>query len=85
MSKVDARQVFIDKVRFELGAVREITRKQADEIALKYDIPRPHWLFNDPAVRVGRGLYAIKAHNVGPIVKNVKQKVAKAEIGRAHV
>ncbi len=62
MSKVDARQAFLDKVRFELGAVRQITRKQADEIAAKYDIARPHWLFNDPAVRLGRGLYAIKAH-----------------------
>ena len=77
MSKVDARQTFLDKVRFELGAVREITRKQADEIALKYDIARPHWLFNDPSVRLGRGLYAIKAHGSNPVVKNVKQKVAK--------
>ena len=77
MSKVDARQTFLDKVRFELGAVREITRKQADEIAAKYDIARPHWLFNDPSVRLGRGLYAIKAHGTNPVVKTVKQKVSK--------
>jgi hypothetical protein len=77
MSKVDARQVFIDKVRFELGGVRQITRKQADEIAAKYDIARPHWLFNDPSVRLGRGLYAIKANGASTVAKVVKEKVAK--------
>ena len=60
MSKFDSRELFLDKVLFELGAVTEITRKQADEIAAKYDVPRPHWLFNDPSVRLGRGLYSIK-------------------------
>lgn len=59
MSKQNARQLFLEKVRLELGDVTEINRKKADEIAEKYNVPRPHWLFNDPAVRAGRGLYSL--------------------------
>ena len=55
----NSRSVFLDKVRFEFGGVREITRKQADEVAAKYNIPRAHWLFNDPNYRAGRGLYKL--------------------------
>ncbi len=39
MAKFDSRELFLDKVLFELGAVTEITRKQADEISAKYDVP----------------------------------------------
>jgi hypothetical protein len=55
----NSRSVFLDKVRFEFGAIREITRKQADEVSNKYNIPRAHWLFNDPDSRAGRGLYKL--------------------------
>lgn len=55
----NSRSVFLDKVRFEFGGIREITRKQADEVAAKYNIPRAHWLFNDPNYRAGRGLYKL--------------------------
>ena len=55
----NSRSVFLDKVRFEFGAIREITRKQADEVSNKYNIPRAHWLFNDPDCRAGRGLYKL--------------------------
>lgn len=54
-----SREQFLDKVLFEFGAIREITRKQADEVSSKYNIPRAHWLFNDPAYRAGRGLYTL--------------------------
>jgi hypothetical protein len=81
MAKFDSRELFLDKVLFELGAVTEITRKQADEIAAKYDVPRPHWLFNDPSVRVGRGLYSIKSFsNSKSNVTPLKKKVAKVNV-----
>jgi hypothetical protein len=77
MAKFDSRELFLDKVLFELGAVTEITRKQADEISAKYDVPRPHWLFNDPSVRLGRGLYSIKSFSSKSNVTPLKKKVAK--------
>ena len=79
MSKFDSRELFLDKVLFELGAVTEITRKQADEISAKYDVPRPHWLFNDPSVRLGRGLYSIKSFSSKSNVTPLKKKVAKVK------
>ena len=71
-----ARELFLDKVRFEFGAIREITRKQADEVSAKYGIPRAHWLFNDPSVRAGRGLYLIEAHGATPAEVAPKAKAA---------
>ena len=79
MAKFDSRELFLDKVLFELGAVTEITRKQADEISAKYDVPRPHWLFNDPSVRLGRGLYSIKSFSSKSNVTPLKKKVAKVK------
>ena len=67
----NARSLFLDKVRFEFGAIREITRKQADEVSNKYNIPRAHWLFNDPTYRAGRGLYKL------PITVNMKNAKTK--------
>mgnify|MGYP003336623228 CR=1 FL=1 len=60
MSKRIDRTEFLDKVRFEFGFIREITRSQVLEICEKYGLDRPNCLLNDPAVRVGRGLYSIK-------------------------
>jgi hypothetical protein len=63
MTKVASDRVeFLDKVRFELGAVRSITRQQAIDIAEKYNLPRPRWIWNDPARRLDRGIYAIHEH-----------------------
>ena len=71
----NSRSVFLDKVRFEFGGVREITRKQADEVASKYNIPRAHWLFNDPNYRAGRGLY--KLPESAKLVKATKSKITQ--------
>jgi len=70
----NARSLFLDKVRFEFGAIREITRKQADEVSNKYNIPRAHWLFNDAAFRAGRGLYKLPMINESKSVKKVSTK-----------
>ena len=74
----NSRSVFLDKVRFEFGGIREITRKQADEVAAKYNIPRAHWLFNDPEYRAGRGLYKLpeSAKSVSKSVSKPAQMVA---------
>lgn len=70
----NSRSLFLDKVRFEFGAITEITRKQADEVASKYNIPRAHWLFNDPEYRAGRGLYKLP---MTAAMKTVKTKAVK--------
>jgi AAA domain (dynein-related subfamily) len=74
----NSRSVFLDKVRFEFGGIREITRKQADEVAAKYNIPRAHWLFNDPDYRAGRGLYKLpeSAKSVSKSTSKPAQMVA---------
>lgn len=80
MSKVDAaRSEFFDKVRFEFGAIREITRAQVKAVTEKYNLSWPHWFLNDVDRRIGRGLYSIKEHGSAPITKaqDAKQKVSK--------
>lgn len=61
----NVREIFLDKALYELGGVSEITRKQALEIASKYGLPTPNWLFNDATMRIKRGLYSLN----GPVVK----------------
>lgn len=58
MAKID-RKAFFEAVKTEYGDIDQITRKQAIVIQNKYNIERPHWLFNDKNVRLGRGLYKI--------------------------
>jgi MoxR-like ATPase len=47
------------------GEVSEITRAQANEVLSIYKLPYPTWLFNDPAVRVGRGVYSLTVKSAG--------------------
>ena len=78
MSKNNSRSDFFDKVRFEFGGIREITRQQVITVCDKYDLAWPVWLLKDPARRAGRGLYSILEH--GAETKTVtapKTKVAK--------
>lgn len=75
--KID-RSVFLDKVRFEYGAIREITRAQVLEVCEKYDLDRPNWLFNDVSLRVGRGVYALIDHGVNASPKTPR-KTAKIQ------
>lgn len=80
--KID-RSDFLDKVRFEYGAIREITRKQVIEIFEKYDVSWPVWLIKDPNRRVGRGVYALPEHGAtvdmvaAPVVKAPRKTVNK--------
>ena len=68
-----ARAEFLDKVRFEFGGIREITRPQVLEICDKYDLDRPNWLLNDTSLRIGRGVYSLPSS-----AKSVASKVVKA-------
>ena len=72
------RDVFLDKVRFELGGVTEITRQQAIELAEKYNLPRPRWVWNDPARRVGRGVYALPEHGESVVTTSAPITKVKA-------
>ena len=59
MPKIVDRQVFLDAVVTRLGQIDIITRQQILEICNDTGLNRPTWLTNDPAYRVGRGLYRI--------------------------
>jgi len=73
-----SRSEFLDKVRFELGAVRQINRSQIKTICDKYDLPFPTWLRKDPTRQIARGVYAITENCVNETVivapKPVKAK-----------
>ena len=78
----DNRSVFLDKVRFGFGAIREITRQQILTIHEKYGI-YPAWLVKDPSLRVGRGVYALTDHgvNLAPVAEKTvaPRKTAKIQ------
>ena len=72
MAKRIDRTEFLDKVRFEFGAIREITRPQVLDICEKYNLDRPNWLLNDTARRIGRGVYELIEHSADKVTKSVK-------------
>ena len=72
MAKRIDRTEFLDKVRFEFGAIREITRPQVLDICEKYNLDRPNWLLNDTARRIGRGVYELIEHSAGKATKSAK-------------
>ena len=75
-----SRSEFLDKVRFELGAVRQINRSQIKTICDKYDLPFPTWLRKDPTRQISRGVYALTEHGVNEVatVSAPNPKPAKA-------
>lgn len=75
MAKKIDRASFVEKARFEFGAIREITRPQILEVCEKYGLDRPNWILNDVARRVGRGIYAFP-ENGGSTVAAIKKAVA---------
>lgn len=77
MAKQVDRATFIEKARFEFGAIREITRPQVIQVCEKYGLDKPNWILNDVSRRLGRGVYAFTENgtNVTPIKP---AKVAKA-------
>ena len=76
-----SRSEFLDKVRFEYGAIRHITRSQIKTVCDKYSLPFPTWLRKDPTRQISRGVYAITENGVNEAVivapKPVKAKAAK--------
>jgi hypothetical protein len=76
-----SRSEFLDKVRFEYGAIRHITRSQIKTVCDKYSLPFPTWLRKDPTRQISRGVYAITENGVTETVivapKPVKAKAAK--------
>ena len=71
------RTEFLDKVLFEFGSIREITRPQVLEVCEKYNLDRPNWLLNDTSRRVGRGVYAITEFGNTIAIKKTIAKAAK--------
>ena len=79
MSKRIDRTEFLDKVRFELGSVRQINRSQIKTICEKYSLPFPTWLRKDPARQVARGVYALFEHSADNAVA-ITKSVVKAPV-----
>jgi hypothetical protein len=82
----NSKAEFMDAVREKFGNIKSITRKEADELSEEYGITRPHWLFNDPALRFGRGVYSLvgvsasaKKPKPPKAVKKGKSKVSEIE------
>ena len=75
------RAELFDKIRFEFGAIRTVTRPQILEVCSKYGLDKPNWLLNDVSLRVGRGVYAIPEHGakVASAPAPAAKKVAAAK------
>lgn len=85
MAKKIDRNEFLDKIRFEFGAIRSITRPQVLEICDKYGLDKPNWILNDVARKLGRGIYSLPEHGaelpkLEPKIVNVAAKVTKPNI-----
>lgn len=82
MAKKIDRTEFLDKIRFEFGAIRSITRPQVLQVCEKYGLDKPNWILNDVSRKLGRGIYALTEHgadlpNLTPKVVNVASKPVK--------
>ena len=86
MAKKVDRTEFFDKIRFEYGAIRSITRPQVLEVCEKYGIDKPNWFLNDVSRRLGRGVYSLPEHGATSAtatvvkMKDVKPKAVKAPV-----
>ena len=76
--KVD-RAEFLDKILFEFGAIRSITRPQVLEICDKYGLDKPNWILNDVSRKLGRGIYALPEHGGSAPVKAAAKPVIAAK------
>lgn len=94
MAKVDmsARELFLDKVRFEFGSIREITRAQVKQVCDKHDLPFPTWLRKDASRQIARGLYALTEHGAStataptPVAKvKAPRKTATKKVATANI
>jgi hypothetical protein len=79
---VNAREMFLDKVRFEYGAIREITRSQVKSICEKYDMAFPTWIRKDANRQIGRGVYALPEHGATVAMAATPAPVAKVKTPR---
>ena len=77
MAKKIDRTEFLDKIRFEFGAIRSITRPQVLQICDKYGLDKPNWILNDVSRKLGRGIYSLPEHGA-ELPQKVVKKVASA-------
>ncbi|NDB62092.1 hypothetical protein EB001_27190, partial [bacterium] len=82
MAKKIDRSEFLDKIRFEFGAIRSITRPQVLQICDKYGLDKPNWILNDVSRKLGRGIYSLPEHGaelpkLEPKIVNVATKSKK--------
>jgi hypothetical protein len=80
MAKKIDRNEFLDKIRFEFGAIRSITRPQVLEICDKYGLDKPNWILNDVARKLGRGIYSLPEHGADLPKSATKVKATKPNI-----
>jgi hypothetical protein len=81
---MSTRDQFLDKVRFEFGAITTITRTQVKQVCDKYDLSFPTWLRKDATRQVARGVYALTEHGATPAapVTATAIKAAKSKAPR---
>lgn len=77
------RTPFLDAIKEEYGDITTITRQQVVEIMEKYDLSHPNWLTNDPAIRIGRGVYSLGSKPIKGKPAERKVKQPKADIASA--
>ena len=78
MAKKVDRTEFLDKIRFEFGAIRSITRPQVLQICEKYGLDKPNWILNDVSRKLGRGIYSLPEHGTSGVTLGDLKEINKS-------
>ena len=66
----DKQKNFVDNIYKEYGDIKEVTRKQLEDVYKKHKGQFPRWLTSDKDLRISKGVYKMP----GDVVKNVETK-----------
>jgi len=77
----DKQKNFVDNIYKEYGDIKEVTRKQLEDVYKKHKGQFPRWLTSDKDLRISKGVYSMP----GTVVKNVETKTEDIKSQAAYV
>ena len=77
----DKQKNFVDNIYKEYGDIKEVTRKQLEDVYKKHKGQFPRWLTSDKDLRISKGVYKMP----GDVVKNVETKTEDIKSQAAYV
>ena len=77
----DKQKNFVDNIYKEYGDIKEVTRKQLEDVYKKHKGQFPRWITSDKDLRISKGVYKMP----GDVVKNVETKTEDIKSQAAYV